>query len=56
VTETALLILDMQNELIDPKGKVGSKGFANIVAEKKLIEKIATLAWIYRCLEPLGTA
>jgi nicotinamidase-related amidase len=44
VTNTALLILDMQNELIDPKGKVGSKGFANVVAEKKLIEKISTVA------------
>lgn len=44
MTNTALLILDMQNELIDPKGKVGSKGFANVVAEKKLIEKISTVA------------
>jgi nicotinamidase-related amidase len=39
--KTALLVLDMQNELIDPKGKVGSKGFASVVAERKLVEKIA---------------
>jgi nicotinamidase-related amidase len=44
VINTALLVLDMQNELIDPKGKVGSKGFANVVAEKRLIEKISTVA------------
>lgn len=37
--QTALLVLDMQNELIDPKGKVGSEGFARVVAERKLIEK-----------------
>ncbi|WP_142781735.1 cysteine hydrolase family protein [Agrobacterium sp. T29] len=38
---TAFLILDMQNELIDPKGKVGSKGFHKLVTEKRLIPKIA---------------
>lgn len=42
--KTALIILDMQNELIDPKGKVGSQGFAKVVAEKKLVEKLAGLA------------
>lgn len=40
----ALLVLDMQNELIDPKGKVGSKGFAKTVEEKQLIPKIARAA------------
>lgn len=36
---TALLVLDMQNELIDPKGKVGAEGFARVVQERKLVEK-----------------
>jgi biuret amidohydrolase len=38
---TALLILDMQNELIDPAGKVGSKGFHKVATEKRLVPKIA---------------
>jgi nicotinamidase-related amidase len=42
--KTALIILDMQNELIDPKGKVGSQGFAKVVAERKLVEKLASVA------------
>jgi nicotinamidase-related amidase len=44
MAKAALLVLDMQNELIDPKGKVGSKGFAKIVAEKKLVENLAKVA------------
>ena len=44
MVKTALIILDMQNELIDLKGKVGSKGFAKIVEEKRLVEKLASLA------------
>jgi biuret amidohydrolase len=44
MTKTALLVLDMQNELIDPKGKVGSKGFAKVVAEKMLVENLARVA------------
>ena len=39
MSKTALLVLDMQNELIDPKGKVGSEGFARVVQERKLVEK-----------------
>jgi nicotinamidase-related amidase len=42
--KTALIILDMQNELIDPNGKVGSKGFSKVVAERKLVEKLASAA------------
>jgi nicotinamidase-related amidase len=37
---TALLVLDVQNELVDPKGKVGSEGFANVVASRGLLSKI----------------
>jgi len=39
MSKTALLVLDMQNELIDPKGKVGAEGFAKVVEERRLIEK-----------------
>lgn len=39
MSQTALLVLDMQNELIDPKGKVGSEGFAKVVEERQLIAK-----------------
>src|ERR1700709_1831495 len=42
--KTALIILDMQNELIDPNGKVGSKGFSKVVTERKLVEKLASAA------------
>jgi len=43
MAKTALLVLDMQNELVDPKGKVGANGFAGVVAEKNLIGKIRVL-------------
>jgi len=41
--KTALLVLDMQNELVDAKGKVGSNGFAKVVDERNLIEKIRSV-------------
>lgn len=44
----ALLILDMQNELIDPKGKVGVKGFAEVAAQRQLIDKISRCAQRFR--------
>jgi nicotinamidase-related amidase len=43
MNKTALLVLDMQNELIDPNGKVGRNGFARIVSERMLIEKIGVV-------------
>lgn len=43
MTRSALIILDMQNELIDPKGKVGSKGFHQTVTDKQLVPKIAAV-------------
>jgi len=39
MSKAALLVLDMQNELIDPRGKVGAEGFAQVVEERKLIAK-----------------
>lgn len=37
---TALLVLDVQNELVDPQGKVGSEGFAKVVESRGLLSKI----------------
>jgi len=39
MSKAALLVLDMQNDLIDPRGKVGAEGFAKVVEERKLVEK-----------------
>ncbi len=38
---TALLLLDLQNEMVDPKGKVGAGGLAKVVAERQVIEHSA---------------
>lgn len=35
--ETALLLLDLQNEMVDPAGKIGGGGLANIVADRKVL-------------------
>jgi nicotinamidase-related amidase len=39
--KTALLLLDLQNEMVDPEGKVGKGGLAKVVAERKVIEHAA---------------
>ena len=43
VTETALLLLDLQNEMVDAKGKVGGSGLARVVAERNVLEKAASV-------------
>jgi nicotinamidase-related amidase len=40
-SDTALLLLDLQNEMVDPKGKVGSGGLAKIVEERGVLDKAA---------------
>jgi len=35
--KTALLLLDLQNEMVDPKGKVGGGGLAKVVEERKVL-------------------
>ncbi len=40
-TQTALLVMDFQNDIVDPKGKFGSQGMAAQVQEKKAIENTA---------------
>ncbi|WP_176598064.1 MULTISPECIES: cysteine hydrolase family protein [Sphingobium] len=42
---SALLLLDLQNEMVDPKGKVGAHGLAKIVEER------GVLANARRCLD-----
>jgi len=37
VKETALLLLDLQNEMVDPAGKVGGGGLAAIVQQRNVI-------------------
>lgn len=41
--KTALLVLDVQNELVDPAGKVGSQGFAKVVEQRGLIARTAAV-------------
>lgn len=41
--KTALLVLDVQNELVDPAGKVGSAGFAKVVEARGLLAKTASV-------------
>ncbi len=36
--KTALLLLDLQNEMVDPKGKVGAGGLAKVVADRQVLE------------------
>lgn len=35
---SALILLDLQNEMVDPKGKVGAGGLAQVVADRKVLE------------------
>jgi nicotinamidase-related amidase len=42
VAKTGLLVMDFQNDIVDPKGVMGSQGMAAQVQEKKAIEHTAT--------------
>ena len=48
MSKTALLILDVQNELVDAQGKVGAQGFAKVVEARQLLPKIAKLLAAFR--------
>ena len=39
--KSALLLLDLQNEMVDAKGKVGGGGLAKVVAERQVLENAA---------------
>ena len=47
-SESALLVLDVQNDLVDPKGKVGAGGLAKIVAERNLLANLKGLIASFR--------
>lgn len=38
--DTALLVCDVQNDLVDPKGKVGAGGLAKIVADRNVLSNL----------------
>jgi biuret amidohydrolase len=40
VGDTALLVCDVQNDLVDPKGKVGAGGLAKIVADRDVLSNL----------------
>lgn len=40
-SKTALLLLDLQNEMVDPAGKIGAGGLANVVAERGVLQNAA---------------
>jgi biuret amidohydrolase len=48
--KSALLLLDLQNEMLDPKGKVGAHGLARIVADRGVLENAR------RCLDAARAA
>lgn len=40
-SNTALLLLDLQNEMVDEEGKIGSGGLAKVVADRGVLERAA---------------
>lgn len=46
--DTALLVMDLQNERVDRKGKVGASGLAKIVEEAKLLERVREVLDAFR--------
>lgn len=39
--ETALLLLDLQNEMVDPAGKIGGNGLAAVVEQRGVVNRAA---------------
>ena len=48
MSKTALLILDVQNEFVDPQGKIGSTGYAKLIEERRIIPNIAHALAVFR--------
>jgi nicotinamidase-related amidase len=48
MSKTALLVLDVQNEFVDPRGKVGAGGFAKVIEQRQIIPKIAKAQVAFR--------
>lgn len=43
MTTQALLILDLQNEMVDPKGRIGASGLASVVEQRSVLAKAAVV-------------
>jgi len=41
--ETAILLLDLQNEMVDPKGKIGAGGLAKVVEDRRVIDNVRSV-------------
>ena len=41
MTKQALLLLDLQNEMVDPAGKIGAGGLAKVVDQRSVLSKAA---------------
>jgi biuret amidohydrolase len=39
-SHTALLLLDLQNAMVDPAGKIGAGGLAKVVKERRVLENV----------------
>jgi nicotinamidase-related amidase len=44
----ALLLLDLQNEMVDPKGKIGAHGLAQVVADRNIVRQAAQALQAFR--------
>jgi biuret amidohydrolase len=42
LSKSALILLDLQNEMVDPRGKIGSGGLHQVVADRKVLENAKT--------------
>lgn len=47
-SDTALLVLEVQSDLVDPKGKVGAGGLAKIVADRNVLPNLKGLIASFR--------
>ena len=45
---TALLLLDLQNDIVDPKGKIGQHGLAKATAERGVLKNAASVLAAFR--------
>lgn len=41
--DTALVLLDLQNEMVDPRGKIGAAGLARAVLERRVLDRVAAV-------------
>ena len=41
MTDTALLLIDLQNEMVDPAGKIGAGGLARAAADAGVLDNAA---------------